>query len=86
MLLFHEIPIFYRLAEAEALLVGDDSNIGLGSTCSAAIDKVSSDFGDNSAFALQVSYLPFELHIRWRELYFLWLLRTHRIKFAFLTY
>ena len=68
MLLFHEIPIFYRLAEAEALLVGDDSNIGLGNTCSAAIDKVSSDFGDNSAFALQVSYLPFELHIRWREL------------------
>ena len=83
MLLFHESPIFYRLAEAEALLVGDDSNIGLGNTCSAAIDKVSSDFGDNSAFALQVSYLPFELHIRWRKLYFLWLLRTHRIKFAF---
>ena len=38
--------LFCRLAEAEALLVGDDSNIGFGSTCSAAIDKVSTDFGD----------------------------------------
>ena len=41
--------LFCRLAEAEALLVGDDSNIGFGSTCSAAIDKVSTDFGDASA-------------------------------------
>ena len=53
--------LFCRLAEAEALLVGDDSNIGFGSTCSAAIDKVSTDFGDASAFALQVSYVSFKL-------------------------
>ena len=56
------------MAEAEALLVGDESNIGFGSTCSAAIDKVSTDFGDGSAFALQVSYVSFELEIRRRKL------------------
>ena len=44
-----------RLAEAESLLVGDDSNMTFDNTSSAAIEKVSTDFGDASAFALQVS-------------------------------
>ena len=44
-----------RLAEAESLLVGDDSNMIFDNTSSAAIEKVSTDFGDASAFALQVS-------------------------------
>ena len=45
-----------RLAEAESLLVGDDSNTIFDNTSSAAIEKVSTDFGDASPFALQVSF------------------------------
>ena len=47
--------ILDRLAEAESLLVGDDSNMIFDNTSSAAIEKVSTDFGDASPFALQVS-------------------------------
>ena len=43
-----------RLAEAEAVLVGDDDS-PFGSSQGVTIEKVTSEFGDTSAFALQVS-------------------------------
>ena len=43
-----------RLAEAEAVLVGDDDS-PLGGSQGITIEKVTSEFGDTSAFALQVS-------------------------------
>ena len=47
-------PIFIsRLAEAEAVLVGDDDS-PLGGSQGITIEKVTSEFGDTSAFALQV--------------------------------
>ena len=42
-----------RLAEAEAVLVGDD-DAPLGGSQGITIEKVTSEFGDTSAFALQV--------------------------------
>ena len=47
--------INFRLAEAEALLVGDDSSISVGGSSAVIIEEVASAFGDASAFALQVS-------------------------------
>lgn len=42
------------MAEAEAVLVGDDDS-PLGGSQGITIEKVTSEFGDTSAFALQVS-------------------------------
>ena len=42
------------MAEAEAVLVGDDDS-PFGSSQGVTIEKVTSEFGDTSAFALQVS-------------------------------
>ena len=55
-----KLLFFIRLAEAEAVLVGDDSSMVFGNTCSTVIDKVSTEFTDASAFALQVSALDSE--------------------------
>ena len=44
-----------RLAEAEAVLVGDECSMSFGNPSSTVIEKVASDFNDTSAFALQVS-------------------------------
>ena len=48
------------MAEAEAVLVGDDDS-PLGGSQGITIEKVTSEFGDTSAFALQVSI--------WTQLY-----------------
>ena len=42
------------MAEAEAVLVGDDDS-PFGSSQGVTTEKVTSEFGDTSAFALQVS-------------------------------
>ena len=42
------------MAEAEAVLVGDDDS-PFGGSQGITIEKVTSEFGDTSAFALQVS-------------------------------
>ena len=55
------------MAEAEAVLVGDDDS-PLGGSQGITIEKVTSEFGDTSAFALQVSiwalvqYFPPHVH------------------------
>ena len=48
------------MAEAEAVLVGDDDS-PFGSSQGVTIEKVTSEFGDTSAFALQVNI--------WTQLY-----------------
>ena len=47
------------MAEAEAVLVGDDDS-PLGGSQGITIEKVTSEFGDTSAFALQVSIWALE--------------------------
>ena len=43
-----------KMAEAEAVLLGDDSNMSTGGSSKLAIEEIASGFGDAAGFALQI--------------------------------
>ena len=49
----------HRLAEAEAVLAGDENSVFVSGSSNGITDRVASEYGDTSAFALQVRCVPF---------------------------
>ena len=55
----HEHLLFtHRLAEAEAVLAGDENSVFVSGSSNGITDRVASEYGDTSAFALQVRRVP----------------------------